>query len=124
MPPEIVLIRELPLADLALVVQGGGVDHPVLLHVVVRLEALPTQITAVGSLPGVLEPVSLELDQLVERLVAVLTLVRPLLGVYRPHVVSQVAAGLEPLLTVTAGQASSAVSTGDVISDRQQYQKI
>ena len=82
---------------------------------VAGLETLPAHITAEGSLSGVLQAVSLQLHQLVEGLLAVRALVRPLLGVGRPHVVGQVAAGLEPLITVTAGQPGSAVSTGDVV---------
>ena len=65
----------------ALVVLVRRVDHAVLLHVVVRLEGLPTVLAPERSLPRVLEPVPLELDQLMEGLVAVLALVGPLLGV-------------------------------------------
>ena len=50
-----------------------------------------------------------------EGLLAVGTLVGPLLGVDRPHVVGQVAGGLEPSLTLTALQSGPAVSTGDVV---------
>ena len=115
MSSEVVFIRELPVAQLALVVLVSPVDHPVLLHVVASREALPAHVAAEGSLAGVLEAVSLEFDQLVEGLLAVGTLVGPLLGVDRPHVVGQVAGGLEPSLTLNALQSSPAVSTGDVV---------
>ena len=82
---------------------------------VAGLETLPAHITAEGSLPGVLQAMSLQLDQLGEGLVTVRALVRPLLGVGRPHVVGQVAAGLKSLITVTAGQSGSTVSAGDVV---------
>ena len=115
MSSEVVFIRELPVAQLALVVLVSPVDHPVLLHVVASLETLPADITAEGSLPSVLQAVSLQFDQLGEGLVAVRALVGPLLGVGRPHVVGQVAARLEHFITETTVQSGSAVSTGDMI---------
>ena len=82
---------------------------------VASLETLPADIAAEGSLPCMLKVMPLELHQLVEGLVAVRALVGPLLGVGRPHVVGQVAAGLEHFLTVTTLQPGSAVSTGDMV---------
>ena len=58
---------------------------------------------------------SLQFDELVEGLLAVGALVGPLLGVGRPDVVGQVAAGLEPLVTVITLQPGPAVSTGNVV---------
>ena len=71
-PSEVVLVRELPATGVTLVVLVSRVDDSVLLHVIVGLEGLAADVAAVGSLPGVEEPVPLQLHQLVEGFGAVL----------------------------------------------------